>query len=177
MKRTNIKETIKNHFFLNPTDNLRVRQIERKLKLPLPSVIRYTKELEKENIIKRNITSEVTFYTADRSSKEFILGKKLFNLKNLHTSSLIDFLKNELSNPVIVVFGSYSKGEDIESSDIDLYIETLSKKSLNLDKYKKKLNRDIQLFIHKNIKEVKNKQLTNNIINGISLNGFLEVLK
>lgn len=48
----NIKEKIKEHFMQNPTERIRVRQIEKKLKLPLPSIIRYTKELEEEEILK-----------------------------------------------------------------------------------------------------------------------------
>ncbi|MBI2109604.1 hypothetical protein HYT58_00325, partial [Candidatus Woesearchaeota archaeon] len=52
MKVRNIKEKIKESFFINPTVKLRVRQIERKLEIPLPSAIRYIKELEKEGILK-----------------------------------------------------------------------------------------------------------------------------
>jgi len=47
MKQKDIKQIIKEYFFVNPTTKLRVREIERTLKLSLPSVIRYCKELEK----------------------------------------------------------------------------------------------------------------------------------
>jgi len=53
MKTYNIKEKIKEYFFMNPTAKLRVRQMERELKLPLPSVIRYCRELEKEGILRK----------------------------------------------------------------------------------------------------------------------------
>ncbi len=175
MKRKNIKATIKEHFFMNPTVKLRVREIERTLKLPLPSVIRYCKELEKENILTTIKIGSVTFYTASRN-EIYNLEKKLYNIKQLYDSELINYLKVELSNPTIVLFGSYAKGEDTENSDIDLYIETLSKKQVNLEKFKKILKRDIQLFQHKNIKEIKNTNLANNILNGFLLNGFVEVL-
>jgi hypothetical protein len=49
-KNINIKEKIKDHFFMNPTLRIRVRQLEKALKLPLPSVIRYCRELQKEGI-------------------------------------------------------------------------------------------------------------------------------
>ena len=74
-----------------------------------------------------------------------------------------------------ILFGSYAKGEDTERSDIDLYIETPSKKDITLEKFEKKLKRNIQIFRHKNLFEIKNKDLVNNIINGIVLNGFVEV--
>jgi len=175
MKIRDIKETIKKYFFLNPTAKLRVREVERTLKLPLPSVIRYCKELEKENILATAKIGSVTFYTASRN-EIYLLEKKLYNIKQLYDSGLINYLKVELNNPTIVLFGSYAKGEDTENSDIDLYIETLSKKQVSLEKFKKTLKRDIQLFQHKNIKEIKNTNLANNIINGFLLNGFMEVL-
>lgn len=177
MKRQNIKEELKAYFFMNPTAKLRVRQIERELKLPLPSVIRYVNELEREQVLKKIEMGTVVFYSADRSSKKFLLEKRLFNTRLMYTSGLIDFLINELSNPAIIIFGSYSKGEDVENSDIDIYIETLSRKEINLESFEKKLKRKIQIFRHKHISEIKNTHLANNIINGINLNGFVEVLK
>ena len=177
MIRKNIKEIIKEYYFINPTTKLRVRQIERLLKLPLPSVIRYCRELEKEGFLKRVKISGVVFYTADRTNKRFILEKKLFNIKQLYESGIIDYLKKELSNPVIIVFGSYFRGEDTESSDIDLYIETKSNKKIELKMFEKRLKREIQIFRHKNIREISNPYLANNIINGYTLNGFIEVFK
>jgi len=175
MKTKNIQQKIREFFFVNPNSKLRVREIERKLNLPLPSVIRYCKELEKENILTMIKTGNVSFYTADKTSNKFITQKKLYNINSLYISDLIDFLRKELSNPTIIVFGSYSKGEDIETSDIDLYIETHSNKNIDLENYEKKLSRNIQVFKHKNIKEIKNLNLSNNIVNGIILNGYLEV--
>ncbi|MBS3111910.1 nucleotidyltransferase domain-containing protein [Candidatus Woesearchaeota archaeon] len=176
MKRKYIKQTIKEYFFINPTAKLRVREIERTLKLPLPSVIRYCKELEQENILTINKAGNVNFYTASRSETYF-LEKKLFNIKQVYESGLINYLKIELSNPAIVLFGSFAKGEDTENSDIDLYIETPSKKQLNLEKFKKFLKREIQIFQYKSLNEISNPHLANNIINGITLNNYIEVFK
>ncbi|MEK6830875.1 MAG: nucleotidyltransferase domain-containing protein [Nanoarchaeota archaeon] len=177
MTAKNIKDRIKEYFFLNPTNKLRVRQIEREIKIPLPSVIRYTKELEKEGILKKEETSGAVFFSSDRSSQSFLLEKKFFNTRLIFESGLIDFIIKEYSNPVIIVFGSYSKGEDIENSDVDLYIQSLSKKEINLEKFEKQLKRKIQIFIYPSINKVKNPHLSNNIINGIILNNFLEVFK
>ncbi|MBI5391974.1 nucleotidyltransferase domain-containing protein [Candidatus Woesearchaeota archaeon] len=175
MKRKDIKQAIEEYFFTNPTAKLRVREIERTLKLPLPSVIRYCMELEKEEILHLAKMGNVRFYTANRGSKKYLLEKKLYNLKQLHESGLIEYLKVELSNPTIVLFGSYAKGEDLEESDIDLYIETPSNRKVHLEKFEKLLKRVIQVFQHKNLKEISNPHLANNIINGITVNNYLEV--
>ncbi|MEM3374559.1 MAG: nucleotidyltransferase domain-containing protein [Candidatus Woesearchaeota archaeon] len=176
MKKKNIKEQIKEYYFINPNTKMRVREIEKRLKLPLPSVIRYCKELEKEGILTTIKTGNVVFYTADKINQNYLLEKKLFNIKSLYKLGLIDFIKKELSNPVIIVFGSYSKGEDIETSDIDIYIETLSKKEIDLKKFEKLLHRKIHIFRNENLKNI-NPNLANNIINGIILNNYIEVFK
>ena len=177
MKTKAITTTIKEYFFVNPNAKLRVREIERTLKLPLPSIIRYCKDLEKESILTTIKIGNVNLYTADRSSEKYLLEKKLYNIKKIYESGLVNYLRQELSNPSIILFGSFAKGEDTEESDIDLYIETLSKKDINIEKFEKLLKRRIQLFRHKNINEVSNIHLANNIINGFLLNGFLEIFK
>ena len=174
MKNYNIKEKIKVFFSMNPTAKLRVRQIERELGLPLPSVIRYCSELEKEGILRKESVSGISAYSADRASKKFLIEKRLLNIKMMFESGLVDYIIREHFNPIIVLFGSYSKGEDIESSDIDLYIETPKKQDFRLEKFEKTLKRRIQVFNYKNIKDVRNLHLSNNIINGITINNYLE---
>ena len=76
-----------------------------------------------------------------------------------------------------MLFGSYSKGEDVEDSDIDLYIESQMKGKIELKQFEKKLNRRIQIFTYPSISVIRNKNLANNIINGITLHGFVEAFK
>ncbi|MBR9692674.1 nucleotidyltransferase domain-containing protein [Candidatus Woesearchaeota archaeon] len=170
MRLQNIKRTLAAFFLRKPTAKLRVRELERTLKLPLPSVIRYCKELEEEKILTTVKMGNVVFYTADRTSENYLLEKKLFNLRQLYESGLVAYLKQELNNPPIIVFGSYAKGEDIEESDIDLYVESSSK--INLETFEKRLERPIQLF--RNLKKLP-PHLANNIMNGITLNNEVEV--
>lgn len=177
MKRKDIKKKIKEHFLENPTEKLRVREIERKLDLSLPSVIRYCKELTKEGILRTEEIGSVVFYTADRTNSKYLLEKKLYNIRKFYKSGIIDYLKHELSNPAVVLFGSYAKGEDIEKSDIDLYIETPSKKELNLEDFENRLKRKIQVLRSKSLKEIKNPHLANNIINSITVNSYVEVFR
>ena len=177
MKRTDIKQTILEYFFVSPSAKLRVREIERVLKLPLPSVIRYCGELEEEKLLTTIVTGNVKVYTSNRMSEEYLLEKKLFNIKSIYASGLMDYIRRELSNPSIILFGSFAKGEDIEESDIDLYLETPSKKELKFEKFEKLLKRKIQTFRHKSLGSLSNVNLANNIVNGVLLNGFVEVFK
>lgn len=176
MKTKDIKNKIKEFFFINPTKKIRVRQLERELKLPLPSIIRYLKELKEGYIIKSEEITNIIVFSADRTSKQFLLEKTLFNIKQLHESKLINKFIEEFNNPPIILFGSYSKGEDVEDSDIDIYIES-PRKLKDLRFFDKKFNKEIQLFIYKKMQDIENKNLANNIINGIKLNGYVEVFK
>jgi predicted nucleotidyltransferase len=177
MIKKSVKAKIKEFFLKNPTIKLRVRQIEREVKVPLPGVIRYVKELEEEGILKSLEIANIKVYMANRVSEKYLLEKKLFNVKELYEVGLIENMVKEFSNPTIVVFGSYSRGEDVEKSDIDIYIESVSKKRIKFEKFEKKLERKIQIFVYRDISKIKNKNLANNIINGILLNGFVEVFK
>lgn len=170
-----IKNIIREFFLKYPTKKIHLRELSRELDISLPMIIRYTKELEKENIITSEKISNIYRYQADKSSSEFLFQKKIFNLKELHNSKLIEFLKIELSDPAIILFGSYSRGEDIEKSDIDIYVET-SENIPKLDQFENILDKKIQIFKYENIKKMKNKDLANNIINGITLNGYIEVI-
>lgn len=170
-----IKERIKEYFFIHPTKKLRVRQIEREVNVPFPSAVRYTKELKKEGILKEIEISGIKLFAAARTRKEFLLEKKLFNIRQIHESGLIKHFIEEYSNPTIVLFGSYERAEDTEESDIDLYIETPKKEIKKLERFEKKLKRKIQIFSYKKIQDIKNKELANNIINGVKINGFIEV--
>lgn len=169
-----LKQKIKEFYFRNPTTKLRVREIERTVNIPLPSVIKYTKELVSENILKKEGIGTTTFFTANRD-KLFFLEKKLYNLQKIYNSGVIEYIQKELHNPTVILFGSFAKGEDTEESDIDIYIQTSSRKKIDLKPYFSEIGRDFQIFQHKHIKELQNTYLMNNIVNGITLNGFIEV--
>jgi predicted nucleotidyltransferase len=171
-----IKERIKEYFFLNPTKQTWVRQLERELGIPIPSAIRYANELKEEGFIQLKRVANANILSANRASRLFLHEKTLFNIKRIFSCGLIDFVAKEFDSPPIVLFGSYSKGEDIETSDIDLYIET----HLEVDipsRFEENLQRKLQIFRFKSLKLIKNKELANTIVNGITLNGYVEVFK
>ena len=177
MRTKDVKEKIKEYFFMHPTAKLRVRHIERDVSVALPSAIRYARELEDEKILKSAVVAGVKVYMADRASREFLVSKKLFNFYSLFSSGLVEFLVREYGNPAIVVFGSYWRGEDVEGSDVDVYVECPKKivNTMDVEMFEKKLMRKLQFFQYRKISDVENKELANNILNGVVINGFVEV--
>jgi predicted nucleotidyltransferase len=72
------------------------------------------------------------------------------------------------------LFGSLRKGDSVKDSDIDIFIESSVKKNIELKKFEKKLNHNIQLFIENKINDLPN-HLFNNVVNGIKLYGSFKI--
>ena len=97
----------------------------------------------------------------------FIFYKKWVNMFLLLESGLIQKI-SEKNIQTLILFGSYSRGEDNEKSDIDLASDIDIEEDLS--KYEKMLNRKIQ--IHKLSKKMPN-TLIENIKQGILLDGIM----
>jgi len=166
-------------FFEEPTKSHYLIEISRKLKLAHTSVKKHLGNLKSRGIIIENIEKKgkrkFPIYKANLENKEYKKYKKLYNIYALEDSGIINYLNDKLMPRSIILFGSYSRGEDIENSDIDLYLEC-KKQDVNLIKFEKILKRKIQLQFKENFNDYP-KELKNNIANGIILKGYLEVFR
>ena len=126
--------------------------------------------------------SKIWRIKADRSNWNFLRNKIVYNLNFIYQSGIIEFLYEHYNHPKsIVLFGSFRKGEDISSSDIDISIEQGEFKEYRtidlreLVEFERQIGRKIQIHeFNRNIIDI---NLFNNIANGIVLIGFLEVRK
>jgi len=160
-------------FFDFPTKNFQIRQVSRELKLGQPSVTNHLKELLNEGLIMKDKEGIYPSFKANRDSKLFKLYKKNDIVLNLESSGFINYVYDSCLPDTIILFGSSSKGEDIEGSDIDIFVESKEKK-LNLNKYEKLFNREITLFFEEDFSKLSN-ELKNNILNGVVLRGYIKV--
>ena len=161
-------------FMNNPLEGFSLRGISDMIKLGLPSVSRYVRSLyDSELIRKEDIRGSVVWF-ANRENSKFKKRKVAEWIVGLEDCRLLDYLDKELDFPSVILFGSCALGEDIMGSDLDLCVIS-EKKGINLEKFEKKIGREIQLFEFSKkefIKlEKKNKELWKNIINGIVLRG------
>ncbi|MBI2508088.1 nucleotidyltransferase domain-containing protein [Candidatus Woesearchaeota archaeon] len=97
-------------------------------------------------------------------------------------SEEFDYLEDKLNHlEAIILFGSFRKGEDIERSDIDIAIITQIKDMPDLNRFEKILHHKVSLFLfsRERIEKMKvgNKELLNNLVNGIILRGFWELFR
>ena len=160
-------------FFESPTKHFQLREISRMIKIGLPSVKAHVEKLERNELITKTKGNIYDSFVATRNDK-FKLYKRNDIMIRIHESGLLEYLVNELSPDVIVLFGSASKGDDIEQSDIDIFVLAKEKK-LKLYKFEKVLKRKINILFENKMKNIP-KELISNIINGIVLYGYLEVL-
>jgi len=169
-----------NFFIREPEQEFYVRQLSKLLNKSPTTISNHLKEYRKKQILKSEKKFNHLLFRANTQNQKFKQLKLNHNLNLLTESGLIDYLVKEFNHPeAIILFGSFAKAEDIPQSDIDLLIINPSNKQVDLKDFEKKIQHKIQLFVHskKEINKMKttNTNLLNNLINGITLNGFWEV--
>lgn len=159
-------------FFENPTKEFNVREIARILKIAPATSSKELKGLAKEGLLKERKERLLNLYKADLEQDNYKDLKVYYNLRKIKESGLIESLNKFYLKPTILLFGSAARGEDTETSDFDLLvISEKTKEFPETEKFEKKINRKLQFFVARDIKEIKNKHLINNILNGIQLQG------
>lgn len=177
-KNSNVR--ILNLFLKEPNRKFQLRELSRLTGLSTTAVKSSLIELSKEKLIIRKEEKKYIFFAPNKDSDEYKLVKKFFTVFYIKDSGLLDFLESELNYPeAIVLFGSASKGEDMEKSDIDIFVLTETKRELIMKEFEKKIGKPIRVLLmnkHEFMKaKSKNPELINNIANGMILKGYLEV--
>ena len=156
-----------------PTKIHFIKEISRKIKLAHTSVKNHLKNLEKEGLIIKKRGERFYGFIANRDNKRFLSYKCMENILKLKESGLIEFILAKMEPRTIVLYGSYLRGEDIESSDIDIFLLSGVKRDLDYMAFSKRLKRNIHIIIERDLKAI-SKELRANIINGLVLEGYLE---
>ena len=162
--------------FDEPTETHYLKEISRKIKKAHTSITNSINDLLKEKLVIKEYEEKgkrkFPIFRANLESADFKKMKKVWNLEKLYSSGLVKELYERIMPKSVILFGSYSRGEDVEVSDVDIFVES-KKESVELKKYEKILKRKINLLfgsvstLEKNLKE--------NILNGIVLEGVIEL--
>ena len=157
-------------FFDAPERKVHIRGIARLVHLSAPGVSKIIARLKKEGLLLSEKTDLAENVFVSKNEK-FLHLKRCYNLLNIYESGLVDFLRGQYEEPeAIVLFGSYSKGEDNSKSDIDIAVITNITKSTDLKRFEKYIGRKINLYEIK-VKECE-KEFLNNLANGAVLYGY-----
>ena len=155
-------------------EKLSQRDIAKILNVSPTAVSNSMKKLKDSNLIKIEKIKTINFISFNRDQQKAIEFKRVENLKNIYLSGLSDYLEKELAGATIILFGSYSLGEDTNTSDIDIAVIGRKDKIIELKKYEGMLNRNININFYDSWKKI-HKHLKNNILNGIILHGGVEL--
>ena len=111
------------------------RELAKDLKTSLTRVQSILEELRKINVIDYNIVGKNHIYFIKKNliSKSFILNAENYKLtriliKHPELEPIFQDIIKKCNCSLIILFGSYAKGNSKKDSDIDIYIETSKQK-------------------------------------------------
>jgi|SRR3989344_1199459 len=176
LKLTNLQQEILRLFFIKAGMSLNQRGIARILSVSQPAVMKALPGLEKENFIKMEKDKESGRWSIElnRDNPKVMQLKRVDNLNLVYETGLADFIEKEFAGATIILFGSYSIGEDIINSDIDIAVIGRKEKICELKKYEKEMERIININFYNSFKDI-HKNLRENLCNGVVLAGSIEL--
>ena len=162
-------------FFEEPSREFNVREVARLLKISPATASKELKKFVKESILRTKKQKLFSFFKANLESDDYRDIKVYYNIKKIKDTGLLASLNKFYLKPAIVLFGSAAFGMDTETSDIDLLIiSERTSEFPELKKFENKLNRKLQIFAIKEIKNIKNEHLINNALNGLKIQGEIK---
>ena len=161
-------------FFHDNYRRINVREYARIIKISPPSASSRLHKFHKDGLLNKEEERKYIYFYANRSDMVFVTLSRIYWYLQLKKIGLIDYLQKGLINPLIILFGSFSKAEIKKDSDIDIAIFTLSEKRINpihIALWENQLKHKIHILNLPVPKYRKNKELINNISNGFILSG------
>jgi len=162
-----------NVFVAEPLKIHYIKEISKKINLAPTSVKKHLEYLLEQKLIFKKKGDIFFGFIANRDNEDFLFYKKIANIIKLKESGIIKFLINTIYPQAIIVYGSFLRGEDIEESDIDIFILTNTKKNIETERFEAILKRRVHIIMETSLKKIKD-DLKTEIINGLVLYGYLK---
>lgn len=176
LKLTSLQQQILRFLLVKTGETFTAHVLSKSLSVSQPAISKALPYLEKEQlvIVVKDKLSKRLSIGINRNNPLTVRLKRADNLKLVYETGLFDALYDEFPGATVILFGSYSKGEDTIKSDIDIAVVGHKEKKLDLTKYEKLLERKIVINYYSSFKSI-HKNLLNNILNGIVLQGSVEL--
>jgi len=180
LKWTRLQSEIFRFLCIKSGEQLNQRTIAKALHVSPTSIAKALILLEKSDLIKINKNNKMNLNLVElnRDNPNAIDMKRIENLKMIYESGIVKFLTDNLPGSSIILFGSYSRGEDVftkeNPSDIDIAIVGRKAQEIDLINFNKILEREVILNFYISFKEI-HKHLKDNILNGIILSGGVDL--
>ncbi len=157
-------------FLFNPEDSFYQRQISMLTHQPIRGVQREVEKLEGVGLIEKSNQGNRIYYRSNKSCPIFEELKRIF----LKSTGIADVLKNNLTKANAIefafIYGSYAKGGESISSDIDLLIigDITSRELASLlSKPKRELGRELNYAVFRLQEFKKQLKRKNHFLNSV----------
>ncbi|MFT4310091.1 MAG: nucleotidyltransferase domain-containing protein [Candidatus Woesearchaeota archaeon] len=167
-------------FFAYPTNAFSLSDISSTLSIHKQTASKIIKQFQKEEFLDIETIGNLWRITCNQKHYYNIVKKIPYNIQLIYESGIVAHIREQIPQAkCIILFGSYRKGDDTVGSDIDIAVEVLDDKDVQIMQlgvvthlgYRKNVVVNLYIFSRNHI----NLNLFNNIANGIVLEGFLEV--
>jgi len=120
--RSKLRKELLRHFFSRPGERFYLRELERTLGLSVANIRRELKKLEAMGLFTSQKMGNLTYFSLNKKCPLYHEIRSIV----LKTAAFGDVIKDNLKDikgvKYAFVYGSFAKGEEIASSDIDLMV-------------------------------------------------------
>jgi len=171
-----LQQEILRYLFVKAGESFNARGLAKSLERTQAGIAKALPKLERSDLvsIKKDVVSGRWSIEINRNNHKVIQLKRAENLKLIYESGFADMLEKEFAGGTIILFGSYSRGEDTINSDIDIAIVGRKEKNIELSAFEDIFNREINVNFYPSFKDI-HKHLKENIFNGIVIAGSIEL--
>jgi predicted nucleotidyltransferase len=175
-KLTSLQRSILRFLSIKRGKKVNILQIAKNIGVSQQAISKALKKLVKTEIVLSEKDKETKRYSIELNinNPEAASFKKIDNLDLIYSLELDKELEKLFPLSTIILFGSYSQGEDTINSDIDIAIINAKEKDFDLSKFEKTLERKININFYESLNKI-NKTLKENILNGIVILGNIEL--
>ncbi len=163
-------------FYNYPSKHWKFMEIKEKTNISDDRLNHWLKNLLKQKIVRKiKEQGKMPYYQGNHEAPEYINSKKIYGLKKLHETGLLNKLY-KLKAETIIIFGSFATGDWHANSDIDIFVHGNTKLPGN---WHEETGREIQFFHVKNRKDFEkySEGLIKNIIEGYLIKGNLDFIR
>lgn len=175
-KFTSLEREVLRVLFTNTGKEINQRQISKILKVSPTAISNTLKSLKNKKLVimDKDKGSREVLTSINIENQEAANIKRVENLRAIYSSGLLDFFRINFPVQTIILFGSYSKGEDNYLSDIDIAVIGIEDKDLDVSPYERIFRKKINIQFYKSFKDI-HKDLKESLANGIILQGGFEL--
>ena len=166
-------------FYAFPNSKIGLNDLSKSINSSKTATKEVVESLIEISFLSRQIIGRSWLISTNQKHPYFLTKKVPYHLSKIYETGIINAVHQIIPQArAIILFGSYRWGTDTEESDIDIAVEVLDNKDLQITQlgiiaelgYRKNVPVNLHIFSRNKI----DLNLFANITNGIVLDGFLE---